>query len=86
MPDKEKDHAATAEDVVKGLPKGAREAVEVEDKGSMANIRLSATGRICAAVRSRGQVRVFATHPAQADAIRTLLARVVTDAAKEEAS
>ncbi len=68
MAAKKIDHTATAQAVVKSLTPSVRDLVEVEDKGGMTNLR--AAGRIVAACRGGGQVRVFLRLPEHADAVK----------------
>lgn len=83
MPAKEKDtgHEAVAAAVVKALPKAARDRVEVTSKSGMTNLRVG--GKIVAAVRNRGAVRVFMTHPEHKATITEALTAAV-EAAPEK--
>lgn len=80
MPAKENTgHEAVAAEVIKSLPKAARDRVEVAPKGGMTNLRVG--GKIVAAVRNRGAVRVFLTHPGHKAVITEALTAAVEDAA-----
>lgn len=71
-------HEAVAAEVVKALPKAARDRVEIASKAGMTNLRVG--GKIVAAIRNRGAVRVFLTHPNHKAMIAEALTAAIEDA------
>lgn len=77
-------HQDTAQATLKLLPKATREAADLDEKPNLTNVR--AGGRIVAACRGGGQVRVFLALPDHADAVKAGLAAAIKAATAEDAA